>query len=133
MEDYATVILAVSDMQFDRPYSFRRMELSNNTNQTEAREKLLEVFPKEFVDKVRFIWWDVASRYGTNGFESTSSDDGSMYISGFDGSIMNMLLGEDEDEEQEGKENSEIKRPTPEDLVNKALSQEILSYISLAE
>ena len=56
-----------------------------------------------------------------------------MYISGFDGSIMNMLLGEDEDKEQEGKEKTEIKRPTPEDLVNKALSQEILSYISLAE
>lgn len=133
LEDYATVILAVSDMQFDRPYSFRRMEMSNKTNQTEAREKLLEVFPKEFVDKVRFIWWDVASRYGTNGFESTSSDDGSMYISGFDGSVMNLLLGEDEDEEQEGKENTEIKRLTPEDLVKKALSQEILSYISLAE
>lgn len=133
LEDYPTVLLAVSDMQFDRPYSFRRMEMSNKTNQTEAREKLLEVFPKEFVDKVRFIWWDVASRYGTNGFESTSSDDGSMYISGFDGSVMNLLLGEDEDEEQEGNEKTEIKRLTPEDLVKKALSQEILSYISLAE
>ena len=133
LEEYPTVLLAVSDMQFDRPYSFRRMEMSNKTNQTEAREKLLEVFPKEFVDKVRFIWWDVASRYGTNGFESTSSDDGSMYISGFDGSVMNLLLGEDEDEEQEGKEQTEIKRLTPEDLVKKALSQEILSYISLAE
>ena len=30
-------------------------------------------------------------------------------------------------------ENTEIKRLTPEDLVKKALSQEILSYISLAE
>ena len=56
-----------------------------------------------------------------------------IYISGFDGSVMNLLLGEDEDEEQEGKENTEIKRLTPEDLVKKALSQEILSYISLAE
>ena len=56
-----------------------------------------------------------------------------MYISGFDGSVMNLLLGEDEDEEQEGKEKTEINRLTPEDLVKKALSQEILSYISLAE
>lgn len=125
LEEYPTTIVAVSDMQFNSCGWLR----SSSTNYDVAKDKLLEVFPKEFVDKVRFIWWDVASRYGTNGFESKSTDDGSMFISGFDGSIMTLLVGEDNVVDEKS---GEVRRPTAEDLVKKALSQEILNYVQLA-
>ena len=126
LKDYPTTIVAVSDMQFNSC----GWGGAKTTNYDIAKDKLLDVFPKEFVDKIRFIWWDVSSRYGTNGFESKSTDDGSMFISGFDGSIMTLLLGE---ENVVDEKSGETRRPTAEDLVKKALSQEILNYVQLAD
>lgn len=128
LEEYPTTLLVVSDMEFNSP-SFCGHR-SSDTNNEVARKKLLTAFPKDFVDKVRFIWWNVASRHGTKGFESTANDNGSMFLSGFDGSIMTMLLGEDCVVD---KESGEVHRPTAEEIVKNALSQEIFTYVELAE
>jgi hypothetical protein len=72
---------------------------------------------------MKFIWWDCASR--KSDFPSTVEDSGTYFFSGFDGSILQMLLGDDTDDTDTEK------KPTPsmEELIEKALSQEILQYI----
>ena len=128
LEDYPTTILVVSDMQFNptnRYSSYREDE----TNYEYSKKSLKTVFPEEFVDNMKFIWWDCASRYGNTDYEASSDEEGVTFFSGFDGSIISTLLGEDAKvvDETTGK----VKRITPEEMVVKALSQEILSYIIL--
>jgi hypothetical protein len=130
LEQYPTTILVVSDMQFNPTnYSYygsspRRQD----TNYEYSVKKLKEVFPADFVDNMKFIWWDCASRYGTTDFEGTIHDGGCYFFSGFDGSIINILMNEDAVRDEK---TGEIRRPTAEELVAKALSQEILNYIKL--
>ena len=91
-----------------------------------AKKTLAEVFPQEFVDDMKFIWWDCASRRKT--FEGTAFESGITHLSGFDGSIINTLLGM---EKVVDARTGEYRNPTAEELVEKALSQEILNYLSL--
>jgi hypothetical protein len=85
------------------------------------------VFPAEFVDNMKFIWWDCASRRRQD-FEGSAIEAGCTFFSGFDGSIISMLLGEDKViDEKTGK----ARNLTAEEIVGKALSQEILNYIKL--
>lgn len=130
LEQYPTTILVVSDMQFNpvsRGYyggSIRKQE----TNYEYSVKSLKKVFPSDFVDNMKFIWWDCASRYGNTDFEGTIDDGGCYFFSGFDGSIISMLMNDDTVvDEQTG----EVRKPTAEELVMKALSQEILNYIKL--
>lgn len=119
LEEYPTTILAVSDMQFNPVGG------NEKTNYEAMKEKLYTVFPKEFVDSMKFVWWYCTSRSGCEDFPTTMSDSGSYVISGFDGSIITLLLG------QEVNEKGEVKRPTMEEVVCDALSQEILNQINL--
>lgn len=130
LEQYCSTILVVSDMEFNpsnRSYyggSIRQQE----TNFEYSKKALKTVFPEEFVDNMKFIWWDVASRHGVNHFEGDSLTPGCHFFSGFDGSIINMLLGEDKVIDEK---TGEVRQMTAEELVAKALSQEILNYIKL--
>lgn len=130
LEQYPTTILVVSDMQFNpvsRGYyggSIRKQE----TNYEYSVKSLKKVFPSDFVDNMKFIWWDCTSRYGNTDYEGTIDDGGCYFFSGFDGSIISMLMNDDTVvDEQTG----EVRKPTAEELVMKALSQEILNYIKL--
>jgi hypothetical protein len=130
LEQYPTTILVVSDMQFNpvsRGYyggSIRKQE----TNYEYSVKSLKKVFPSDFVDNMKFIWWDCASRYGNTDYEGTIDDGGCYFFSGFDGSIINILMNEDAVMDEK---TGEVRRPTAEELVMKALSQEILNYIKL--
>lgn len=119
LEDYPATILVVSDMQFDAPES-------KETNYEVMKKKLYEVFPTEFVDSMKFIWWDVTSRQKED-FPATLSDGGNYFISGFDGSVVTLLLGGEmaELEKKTGKPAS------MEELIASALGQEILSAINV--
>jgi hypothetical protein len=77
---------------------------------------------------MKFIWWDCVSRYGNTDYEGTIDDGGCYFFSGFDGSIINILMNEDAVMDEK---TGEVRRPTAEELVMKALSQEILNYIKL--
>ena len=131
LEQYPTTILVVSDMEFNpsnRSWyggSLRTQE----TNYEYSKNALKTVFPSEFVDNMKFIWWDCVARHGVTHFEGGSMEPGCTFLSGFDGSIITTLLGEESKvvDERTGK----VRQLTAEELVAKALSQEILNYIKL--
>lgn len=114
LEDYPTTILVISDMQFNSVGSVE-------TNYEFMKKRLKAVFPSEYVDSLKFVWWDCISRV-KNDFPATIDDAGCYFFSGFDGAIVSLLLGE----------NDEKKPSTPisaEEMVRKALSQEILLQV----
>lgn len=122
--DYPQTILVVSDMEFNPSGEFyRRTPISREeelTNYEAMKEKLYKVFPTEFVDNMKFIWWSVASRV-TN-FPARMDDGGCYVISGFDGSAVSLILGENDSV----KNTDDKVKLTMEDIVVKALNQEIL-------
>ena len=119
LEDFPQTLLVVSDMQFNP------VGRNVNTNYEEMKKKLYEVFPTEFVDSMKFIWWQVTGR--TSDVPATLDDSGCYFFSGFDGSIVSLLLGG----EMAEKEAITKKQPTMEEMINAALGQEILSYITV--
>lgn len=131
LEDYPTTILVVSDMEFNSVNSWRYVNgiaEKNETNFERSKNSLKEVFPAEFVDNMKFIWWDCCSRYGTNHFEGDSITSGCTFFSGFDGSIINMILGNTMViDEKSGK----TRQMTAEEMMLKALNQEILRYLEV--
>ena len=67
LEQYPTTILVVSDMQFNpanHSYYGSASKYKEDTNYEYSKKSLKTVFPEEFVDNMKFIWWDCASRYG---------------------------------------------------------------------
>lgn len=117
VEEYPGTLLVVSDMQFDKP------PRDYMTNYEHMKAELYEVLPKEFVDNMKFIWWQVTGR--TKDVPAEVGP-GQMFISGFDGSIISLLLGSEAKELEQEKG-----RPlTSEEVVQLGLSQEILSYIT---
>ena len=128
LEDYPTTILVVSDMQFNPVnYSWGFSTRTEPTNYEYSVRSLKTVFPSEFVDNMKFIWWDCASRRRQD-FAATTQDNGCYFFSGFDGSIISMLMNEDAIKDEV---TGEVRKPTAEELVAKALNQEILSYINM--
>ena len=117
LEDYPQTLLVVSDMQFNATGTVE-------TNYQRMKNTLYECFPKEFVDSMKFIWWQVTDR--AKDVPATLDDNGCYFFSGFDGSIVTLLLGGELAEvEKEAK-----KQPTMEEMIGVALGQEILSYVT---
>ena len=126
LEDYPTTLLVVSDMQFSISggywYQPEISEIEQMTNYETMKEKLLTVFPKDFVDKMKFVWWQVNGR--TQDFPATMDHGGCYFFSGFDGSIISTLLG--------GSDNKELKmQPSMEEVIENVFSQEILGLLTL--
>ena len=119
LEDYPTTLLVVSDMQFNPVGSYE-------TNYEMAKRELSAVFPQDWVDNFKFIWWQVNGRR-TNDVPATMDDGGCYFISGFDGSIVTMLLGGESQvvDEQTG----EKRTPTMEELAQAAMNQEVLQLL----
>lgn len=126
LEDYPSTLLIVSDMQFNptsRHFdSTKHTWVREETNFEQMKRKLYEVFPQDFVDSMKFIWWNVTAR--NNDFPTRLEDGGSYMLSGFDGSIINMLLGCEVDEKGEKKTPK-----TMEEMMQAALTQEILMQV----
>ena len=125
LEDYPTTLLIVSDQQFNPTHNhwLKVTDADIETNYEAMKRKLYEVFPAEFVDEMKFIWWNVNSEL--KDFPSRIEDGGTYMLGGFDGSIISLLLGEDV------KERVEKKPINMEDLVNDALNQEILLQVKM--
>ena len=118
LEDYPTTILVVSDMQFNN--------CGNRTNYERMKEKLYKVFPTEFVDSMKFIWWQVNGSRTTD-VPATLDDGGCYFISGFDGSLVTMILGSEAQVVDE--KTGEKRTPTMEELIEIAMNQEVLQYL----
>jgi hypothetical protein len=130
LEEYPTTVLVVSDMEFNslnRSWSGGRIH-QTETNYEYSKNALKEVFPSDFVDNMKFIWWDCVARHGVNHFEGDSITPGCTFLSGFDPSIITMLMG---DTRVVDERTGQVRQMTAEELVAKALNQEILTYIKL--
>ena len=122
--EFPQTLLVVSDMQFNPTGGWSRVRERETTNLEEARNKLRTVFSDDFVDNFNFIWWYCASRDGAGHDVPATMEQGGNYLfSGFDGSIITLLLGGDEQTKPDGKP------LTMEEMVNKALSQEIFAFV----
>lgn len=128
LEDYPSTLLIVSDMQFnevEKRYDWEtRRYITTETNYEAMKSKLYEVFPTEFVDSMKFIWWNVTSR--NNDYPTRLEDGGCYVLSGFDGSVVNLILGGEE---------KDIVQKTPKtmaELIEAALTQEILLQVKLS-
>ncbi len=128
LEQYPTTILVVSDMQFNPVNYGWSSKRSEPTNYEYSVKSLKTVFPEEFVDNMKFIWWDCASRHGNTHYEGKSIEPGCTFLSGFDPSIITMLMGETKVVDEK---TGEVRQMTAEELVAKALNQEILTYVNL--
>ena len=122
--EFPQTLLVVSDMQFNPSGGWSYRNEREATNQEAARAILREAFSDEFVDNFNFIWWYCASRDGAGHDVPATMDQGGNYVfSGFDGSIITLLLGGDEQTKPDGKP------LTMEEMVDKALSQEIFAFV----
>ena len=126
LEDFPETLLVVSDMQFnpaDRWGDHRASSDVEKTNYQTAISKLSAVFPKEYVDNFKIVWWYCTNRK-TSDFPSTMEDAGTYMIGGFDGAVISFLLGGDAVDE-----NGKPVKPSAEDLVRAALGQEALALV----
>ena len=124
VDEYPNTILVVSDMQFNATGRWDARNEREQTNYEAMKDMLRTVFPDEWVDKLKIIWWYCASRSGADNNVPATMDDPGMYlVSGFDGSIITLLLGGDEQTKPDGTP------LTMEEMVNKALSQEIFAFV----
>jgi hypothetical protein len=126
LEDFPQTLLVVSDMQFN-PAGYGRSfgTTSEQSNYEAAKRKLSSVFPKEFVDDFKIVWWYCSNR-PTSDFPSTMEHGGTYMISGYDGAIISFVLGG----EQKVDENGKVVQPTMEEIVQSALNQEALCLIN---
>lgn len=126
LEDYPTTLLVVSDMQFNSTADYWTTPTPEDdaTNYEEAKAKLSKVFPKEWVNDFKFVWWHVNGR--TTDFPSNMDCGGTYNFSGFDGSVISYLLGENTT-----TPTGEKKTPSMEDIIKDVFSQETLSLLSL--
>ena len=129
IEDFPQTLLVISDMEFN-PTGWGHGWASSyeeKTNYEEAIGKLSKVFPKEFVDNFKIVWW--YCRNGeTKDFPSTMEDAGTYMIGGYDGAIISFVLGGDAPVKVD--ETGKKVQPSMEDVVNAALNQEALALIT---
>lgn len=122
LEDFPSTLLVVSDMQFNPSASYYN-RVSEQTNYETAMNKLRSVFPSEFVDGFKIVWWHCSNRT-TKDFPSTMEHGGTYMFSGYDGSIVSFLLGGDTVVNSDNKA-----MPTMEDIINAAFNQEVITMI----
>lgn len=115
IKDFPTTLLVISDMQFDN--------CGRKSNYQETIEKLSKVFPKEYVDNFKIVWWFCSNR-PTSDFPSTMEHGGTYMFSGYDGSILSFLLGGDNTQKDTKTP------PTMQEIIEEAFNQEVLSLIN---
>lgn len=131
VSEYPQTLLVVSDMQFnpaESQYAFvngRYIVLpgvSEKTNYETAMAKLQAVG----LPKINIIWWNV-SNYGKD-VPNKMNDEGVTLLSGFDPSVISLVLGGEVTEVVNGE--VVTRKATPLEQMDKALDQEILSSVS---
>lgn len=128
IEDFPQTLLVVSDMQFNPTGYHSDMRASADleaSNFEAAKAKLSKVFPKEFVDNFKIVWWYCSNRQ-THDFPSTMEDSGTYVISGYDGAVISFILGGEAKTDKNGK----VVQPTMEEVVEAALGQEALALVN---
>ena len=132
LDEFPKTLLVVSDMQFTptgRGYYYGASfdTAAEKTNYEEAMRKLRTVFPEEFVDEFKIVWWYCAGR-PTVDCPTNKENKGTYLISGFDGSVISFVLGGAEVDETGKKVEKSM-----EDVVYEALHQEALDFLKVVD
>lgn len=131
LEDFPQTLIVVSDMQFNPSerwswYDANEFDVKGwETNYETTKKKLSNVFPKEWVDNFKIVWWHVNGR--TTDFPSNMDCGGAYNFGGFDGSIISMLCG---GEEKVNPETGGKITPSMDEIIHNALHQEVLNYLA---
>lgn len=134
LEQYPTTLLVVSDMQFNPTqrkflgysYETHKYEYQDvSTTYEDAKNVLYKAFPKEFVDNMKFVWWNVNGEH--ENMPATLDNKGCFFFSGFDGAILSLLLNE------EPNEIKEKPQKTMDEVLTDALNQEVLQFVTVAK
>ncbi len=134
LSEFPHTLLVVSDMQFNPTRSgwywgsHGETYPDEQTNYQAAMNKLRAVFPQEFVDDFKIVWWFCAGRE-TRDFPTNMDNGGTYMVSGFDGSVISFILGGDVKVDENGKKVT----PSMEEIVNDALHQEVLELLSVKD
>jgi hypothetical protein len=119
-EDFPKGIICISDGEFDST------KMYDTTNINAFKYKLHQVgFSKHFVNNFSFVFWDIRNTFYGNRkttFESKSTEKNVFYYGGYDPSVITFLTG---------SKSNDKKPQTAEDVVDIALNQELMQYISL--
>ena len=119
LEDFPSTLIVVSDMQFN--------PCGNHSNYEAMMTMLRQYFPYEWVDNFKVVWWYCAGRdSASNDVPATMEHGGQYLVSGFDGSVISLILG---GEEKVDPETGKKVKPTMEEVVQSALSQEVLLLV----
>ena len=130
--DFPQTIIVVSDMQFNpsNSYSWSRncpSQAEVDTNYKACVKKLRNAgFSEEFLKNWKMVWWYCVNRT-TNDFPSNMDCPGTYMFSGFDPAIVTLLLSGEQTVIDE--KTGEKRNPTMEEMVEMALTQEILQLI----
>ncbi|MEZ4884726.1 MAG: DUF2828 family protein [Chitinophagales bacterium] len=116
--DFPTTLIVVSDMQFNP------VNGNTQTNYEAAMQKLAQVR----LPRMRIVWWWVTGRGGD--FPNKLDDKGVIMIGGFDGSILSLLIGGEQEQVEKGQAKTAVNQ-TPIEAMLKALNQDVLKKISL--
>ena len=100
----------------------------DKTNYQEAMDKLSTVFPAEWVDEFKIVWWYCAGRPTTD-YPTNMTNKGTYMVSGFDGSVISFVLGGEVKVDETGKKVEK----TMEEVVNEALHQEALEMLKIVD
>lgn len=112
-DQFPTGILCLSDEEFNQASL-------DQTNVAIARQKLKNAgFTQEYCDNFVIVLWNISNNYYTDSrtkYETYNNAPNTFYFSGYSGSVISFLTS---------------KIDTPEELFEKAMSQEVLNLISV--
>lgn len=116
VSEYPTTLLVVSDNQFNPS--------GNNvkTNYQTAMDKLKAVE----LPNIKIIWWNV-NGYRNSDSPSTIDDAGTTLISGYDGSIITLLVGGEQTTIDQ--KTGEVRQLNPQEQMEKVLNQDLLKLV----
>lgn len=120
-EEFPSGLLIISDYEFDSTGMFQ-------TTNIEAFKQILirGGFSREYVQNLKFVFWDIRNGFYHNykpKFETYTMDKNVFYFSGFDGSVISFLTGEEQKVQREPK--------TAKDVFENAMNQEVLNLVEV--
>lgn len=145
ISDYPETIIVITDMQFDpvgRSY-YGSTQYTNQYNRFTGQMERIPVNTTSVVNEktnyemamsklkavglppVKIIWWDCVGR--GKDVPATVKDSGTMMVSGFDGSVITLILGGEQKIKDEVT--GVVREKTMEEKIQDALNQEVISQI----
>lgn len=120
--DFPSGIVCISDVEFNRTGEYRAFQEFKNIMSKGG-------FSKEFMSKFKIVLWDIPNGFYGRGnakpIQFYADQENCYSLSGLDGSVLKFVLGT----EEQVRTNSVPK--TPEELMNAALDQELLTLVRI--